>query len=100
MDQRSRIKETSNEPRKEGRPPSKPKFDGEEVQIIEVKREPESADIQQKSVKSAGREKSIPSENKSEKAIESAENVLSDKIKCTSAEIESVCDNETTTAVC
>jgi len=96
MERRSRGRKTSNEPEKEGRHQNEPKSDGEEVQIIEVKKELESADIHEESVKSVVREKSFPSEINSEKEIKSAKNVQNDRIKRTSDKVESVCDNNIT----
>jgi len=89
-ERRSRAKETSNEPTKEGRHPNEPKSDEEDVQIIEVKKEPESADPTEKSAESVVREKSNPSENISQKANENAK---IGEIKRTSIEVESVRDN-------
>jgi len=89
-ERRSKERGTSNEPTKEGRHPSEPKSEGDDVEIIEVKEKPKSADPTEKGVESAIREKSIPSENISQKVIENAKNA---KIKRASTEIESVRDS-------
>jgi len=89
-ERRSRAEETSNEPTKEGRHPNEPKSDEEDVQIIEIKKEPKSADTNGKNVESVVREKSIPSENISQKANESAK---FGETKRTSSKVESVRDN-------
>jgi len=89
-ERRSRAKETSNEPTKERRHPNEPKSDEEDVQLIEVKKEPKSADPTGKSAESVVREKSIPSENISQKANENAK---FGEIKRTSPKVESVRDN-------
>jgi len=90
-ERRSGEKRTSNEPTKEGRHPNKPKSKGEDVEIIVIEEEPESADITEKSVESAVREKSIPSDNSNEKVIENAKNNKKGHAK---TEIESVRDKD------
>jgi len=82
-------KRTSNEPTKEGRHSNEPKSKEEDVEIIVIEEEPESADITERSVESAIREKSISSDDLNKKAIENTKN---GEISHARTKIESVRD--------